>query len=185
VNGLILALLAVLLAGLGARDQITLARLTLAQGPRPATLVLAIALACATSALAAWLSLTLAPMLNANARLFFAALALAFAGGESLLLSPGRKPEEPTRSLAALAVVLLAHQITDAARFLVFALALATAAPVPAALGGAIGGAILLALAWAAPERFAWPRLRLPRPLIGAGLLLLALYLGIEAMARA
>jgi Ca2+/H+ antiporter, TMEM165/GDT1 family len=163
VNGLILALLAVLLAGLGARDQITLARLTLAQGPRPATLVLAIALACATSALAAWLSLTLAPMLNANARLFFAALALAFAGGESLLLSPGRKPEEPTRSLAALA----------------------TAAPVPAALGGAIGGAILLALAWAAPERFAWPRLRLPRPLIGAGLLLLALYLGIEAMARA
>ena len=47
----------------------------------------------------------------------------------------------PTRSLGAVALVLLARQIGDGARFAVFALAAWTVWPVTAGLGGAIGGA--------------------------------------------
>lgn len=182
MTGFILALLATILAGTGARDQMTVAQLGRAQGARPEVLVVALALGLATAALAGWASLAIAPLLNANARLFFAALALGFAGVESLLFSPGRKPEEPTRSLAAFAIVMAAHQLTDAARFLIFAIALAANAPLPAAAGGAIGSMLLLGAAWAAPEAFIWQRLRPVRRIIGAALVLLALVLGLRAM---
>jgi hypothetical protein len=182
VSAFVLALFGVLLAGLGGRDQMMLAGLVRTQGPRPGALVVAIAMACATAALAAWLSQAIAAMLNANARLFFAALALGFAGAESLLLTPGRRPEEPTRSLFALGLVVAAHQLTDAARFLVFAAALVGGVPTAAALGGAVGGAMLLAAAWSLPEWFHWKRLRLARRATGAALLALALWLGTEAM---
>ncbi len=121
-------------------------------------------------------------MLNANARLFLAALALGFAGLESLVLTPGRKPEEPTQSLAAMAVVLAAHQLTDAARFLIFAIALASHSPHAAVIGGAVGGAILLSAAWASPESFTWQRLRLIRRGIGAVLLVIGVLLGLSAV---
>lgn len=182
MTGLFLALLATLLAGVGARDQMTMAQLGRAQGARPGVLVIALALGFATAAFAAWASQAIAPMLNSNARLFLAALALGFAGAESLVLAPGRKPDEPTRSLAAFAVVMAAHQLTDAARFLIFAIALAANAPLPAALGGAAGSALLLGAAWAAPEGFTWQRLRLLRRTIGAALLLLAVVLGLRAV---
>ena len=182
MSGFILTLLAALLAGAGARDQMTVAQMARAQGPRPGLLVIALALATVTAAIAAWAAHAVAPLLNAHARLFFTALALAFAGGESLLLAPGRTAEEPTRSLGAFAIVMAAHQLTDAARFLIFAIALAANAPLPAALGGAAGGALLLGAAWASPEFFTWQRLRLARRVIGAGLLLLAIVLGLGAM---
>ncbi len=182
VSAFFLALVAVILAGAGARDQMTVAGLSRAQGSRPGVLVIVLLLALATAALAAWASLAIAPMLVAKARLFMAALALGFAGAESLLLVPGRKPEEPTQSLGALGIVLAAHQLTDAARFLIFAIALAANAPVPAAAGGAAGSMLLLAAAWAAPELFTWQRLRPMRRAIGAVLLGLALWLGLRAM---
>lgn len=181
MDGFLLSLLAVALAGLGARDQMTIAQLVVAQGSRPAVLAIGIGLCVITAALAGWASQAITPMLNANARLFLAALALGFAGLESLLFSPGKKPEEPTRSLAALAVVLAAHQLTDAARFLIFAIALASNAPLAAVIGGAAGGAILIGAAWASPEIFTWQRLRLIRRGIGAVLLVIGLLLGLSA----
>ncbi len=90
---------------------------------------------------------------------------------ESLLLAPGKPPKEPTRSLGALAIVLLAHQLTDAARFLVFAIAVAFAAPLPAA----VGGTIVLTAAWLAPELASDPRLRIARRAVGAAMLAVAL----------
>ena len=152
-------------------------------GQRPALLVLAVALTAASAAFAAWLSIAVAPLLNSGARMLFAAMALGLGGMESLLLSPGRKPEEPTRSLAATAIVLAAHQATDAARFLIFALAVATGAPVPAGMGGALGGAIMLGAAWAAPELFDWRRLRPVRRTIGVILLLVAGYAAFRVLA--
>lgn len=159
----------------------TVAQLGRAQGARPGVLAIALALGVATAALAGWASQAIAPMLNADARLFFAALALGFAGGESLLLAPGRTPEEPTRSLAAFTVVMAAHQLTDAARFLIFAIALAANAPLPAAMGGAVGSVLLIGAAWASPESFTWQRLRVARRVIGAGLVVVAIVLGLRA----
>lgn len=182
MTGLLLAFLAALLAGAGARDSVTLADMARTQGARPAALAVAIITCVGTSAAAAWASLAVAPMLNGDARLFLAGLALAFAGAESLLLGPPRAPKEPTASLAALGIVLAAHQLTDAARFLIFAIGLAAYAPVPAAAGGAAAGALLLTAAWSAPDLLTWQRMRLVRRVIGACLLLVGVMLALSVV---
>ena len=172
---MLLALIAVVFAGLGARDQVTLAHLVGRQGARPGMLVTAIAVSIVSAAIAAWAAIAIAPQLAPTARGLLAAMALGFAGVESLLLAPGKPPKEPTRSLGALAIVLLAHQLTDAARFLIFAIAVAFAAPFPAAVGGAVGGTIVLTAAWLAPELASDPRLRIARRAVGAAMLAVAL----------
>jgi Ca2+/H+ antiporter, TMEM165/GDT1 family len=184
MSAFILTFLAVLLSGLGARDQLTLAGLARVQGGRPALLVVAVLLSMVTAAFAGWAATQIAPLMAANARLLMAALALGFAGIECLLLPPSRTAREPTRSVAALAIVMAAHQLTDAARFLIFAVGLAVNAPFAAAAGGAVGGMLLLGAAWAAPEYFTWQKLRKSRRAIGAGLLIPALYLGLRAMGQ-
>lgn len=180
MTGFFLALLAALMAGVGARDQAALAQLSQAQGARPMALLVAIATAALTSAIAAWASLSVAPMLNANARLFLTGIALAFAGAELLFIALPKPPHEPTRSLAALAVVLAAHQITDAARFLIFAIGLAAYAPALAAAGGATASALLLAMAWSAPDLMARPMVRIVRRVIGALLLVAGIGLALS-----
>jgi hypothetical protein len=182
MTGFILALVGVLLAGLGARDQMTLAALSRQQGARPLVLLAAIGVCCISASLAGWAAMLIAPLMSAPARLFLAALALGFAGGEALVLSPTRVPQEPTLSLGALTFVLLAHQLTDAARFLIFGIALAADARMPATLGGGLAGILLLAAAWGAPEWFDWKRLRWVRRALGLGLLLLASWLGLQVM---
>lgn len=182
MTGLLLTLIAVVLAGIGARDQVTLAGIAERNGARAGLLVTGLVVACASAALAASAATTIAPMLTGKARMIFAAMALGAAGFESLLLSPGRKPHEPTHSLGALAIVLLAQQITDAARFLVLAIAVATAAPIAAGVGGAAGGAVVLVAAWLAPEVWRDPRLLLVRRVIGAALLLVAAVLAMRAL---
>lgn len=192
MTGFYFTLLAVLLAGFGARDQAAVAGLTLQRGARqggrvggrPGVLLTGIAVSVATAALAAWGASLMAPMLIPKARLIMAAMALGFAGLEALLIAPRRRPAEPTASLGALAIVLFAHQLTDAARFLVFALALATSAPIPAGLAGAVGSAVLLASGWTAPEAVTHRHARLARRLIGAALLLAAGFVALRAFGR-
>lgn len=176
MTGFFLAFLAVILTGLGARDQAIVAALTERQGQRAGLLAVAIAAGVATAALAAWAGSAVIPTLTGKARLFLAALALALAGAE-MLLPQRRKPAEPTHSLGAAAIVLLACQLTDAARLLVFAIAVASAAPLPAGIGGAVGGAAALTGAWLSPELFSNPRLSRARRAAGV-VLLLALVLG-------
>jgi hypothetical protein len=182
MTGLFLAFLAALLAGAGARDQITLAGMAKAQGARPAALAVAITTCAITSSAATWASLSVAPLLNGDARQFLAGLALVFAGGESLLLGRPRAPKEPTQSLAALAIVMAAYQLTDSVRFLIFAIGLAAYAPAAAAAGGTAAGALLLSLAWSAPDLLGGRQLGLARRVIGAGLLLAGLALGFSAV---
>ena len=182
MTGFYFAFLAVLLAGLGARDQATVANLTLRQGARLGVLAMGIAVSVATAAVAAWAASLIAPMLPPAARLFLAAFALGLAGSEALLLSPRNKPKEPTHSLGAFGIVILAQQLGDAARFLVFATAVATNAPIPAGVGGAVAGVALLAAGWFAPESVGQPLLRKLRRAIGAVMLLLAIYLGGSVM---
>ena len=182
MTGFILTLVAVLLSGLGARDQLTMASLTRNLGPRPAALIVGILVCCATAFFAGYAAVLIAPLLTAPARLFLAALALGLAGIEALLLSPGRDARESTHSLGALFAVLMANQLTDAARFLIFGVALAADARMPAVLGGALGGMLLLTAAWAAPEAFTWQRLRWIRRALGLLMLILAVWLGLHVI---
>jgi putative Ca2+/H+ antiporter (TMEM165/GDT1 family) len=173
VTGFLFAFLAVLVASLGARDTVLLAQLTRAQGPRAGVLASALVAAAATSAFAGWAALALLPQMLPPARVVFAALALVVAGAEMLVLSPSRGPEEPTRSLFAVLLVLAAQQVTDASRLLILALGVGTASPVEAALGGGAASVAMVAAAWLAPDLPTLPWLRLARRIAG-GLLLVA-----------
>jgi hypothetical protein len=173
--------LAVLLAGLGARDQLTVASLSRSQGLRPGVLLTGLAVAVATVVFVVWAASAVAPLLAPRARLVMMAIALAFAGVEALWPFTAKQPDEPTASLGALAIVLLAHQLTDAARFLVFALGV-TLAPVTIGIGGATAGAASIAAGWMLPEVFCNPRMRLVRGTVGAFMLLAALIVGFEAL---
>jgi hypothetical protein len=174
--------LAVLLAGVGARDQVLVAGLSRSQGKRPGVLLTGLAIAIATAVFAVWAAAMVAPLLAPGTRLMMVAIALAFAGVEALWPFAAKQPEEPTASLGALGIILLAHQLTDAARFLIFALAVALAAPVTAGLGGAVAGAVSIAAGWLLPVVFGDPRMRLARGLVGAFMLLAAVIIGFQAL---
>lgn len=180
--GLFLSLIACLVVTIAGREQLRVARLADGLGPAPPLFVAIAISAIASSALAAWLGSLLAPMMPAAGKQMFLALALLLAGLEVALLRAGKKPAEPTRSFGAILVVLFSAQLTDAARFLVLALAVATAEPVPAAIGGALGSGI--ALCMAAGLAGQWEA-RVPTRIIGwtvGGLLvLIALVLGLSA----
>lgn len=182
MTGFMLAFIGVLLAGTGARDQLLVAALVSSQGFRRGVLLAGFAVSIATAAFAGWAASLVAHTMSGNARQFLAAMALGLAGLEALLLRPGRQAAEPTHSIGALVLVLAAMQATDAARFLVFGIALAAQAPLQAAAGGAAGGMVLIGSAWMVPEMFTWRLLRVPRRVIGAGLIILAATLGLHAM---
>jgi len=99
------------------------------------------------------------------------AIALVIAGAEMVVFGPPKAPAEPTRSLFAAGLVFAGWQMGDAARLLVLALGVATAAPVPAAIGGAAASMAVLSLGWAAPSLPLLMPLRRLR--IGAGILLM------------
>ncbi|MEE4453968.1 hypothetical protein [Novosphingobium resinovorum] len=175
-----LTLIAVLLAGFGARDQLIVAGLSLRQGRRPAVLVVALLTCIATAALAAWAAALMLERLPPPARTIFAAIALALAGLESMILAPRRDLREPTNSLGALALVLLAGQLTDAARFLVFGMGVGLAAPSTAGVAGALGGIVLATFAWRCPELLGAPAARWTRRVTGTVLVLAALAMGMR-----
>lgn len=170
-----LTFIAVLLAGIGARDQATVASLAMVQGRRPAVLIVAVLTSVLTAAFAAWAAKWMLGQLPPPARTIFAAIALGMAGLESLVLVSRRMPREPTNSLGALGLVLLGHQVTDAVRFLVFGMGVGLAGPWPAGAAGALGGAILAAFACAWPQALGIPAARWTRRIAGALLLLVAI----------
>lgn len=181
MTGLFLTLLATLLVGFGARDQVLVAQLAERQGARPSLLLVAMASGGLAAALAAWGGAQVAGLMVAPARLLLVAIAVGLAGLELLAMRPRAAAVEPTHSLGAFALVIFAIQLTDAARFMVFALAALTQAPLTSAMGGAIGAAAVVAAGWmiAAPLQAAW----LPALRRGLGGLLLLVALGMAARA--
>ncbi|MEP7222705.1 MAG: hypothetical protein ABI673_08575 [Novosphingobium sp.] len=184
MSGFLFAFLCAVLAGIGARDQVLVAQLSARLGPHPGLLVVALCTGGAASAGAAFaasaMSAQMATAMGGPARLVFAALALAIAGAEALLSRPRKPADEPTRSLVAAAVVLLAGQLTDAVRLVVLALALLTAAPIPVGMGGAAASAALLGTAWAFPALATNHRTALARRIAGGILLIAALVLALR-----
>lgn len=177
MSAFLLALLAALVAGLGARDQMVVAELAVRRGPGLGLLVTAMAAALLSAAIAGWLGGQVAPQLLPRARSILVAMALGLAALELVVLRPRRQAAEPTESLGALAVVLLAHQVTDAARLLVFAIAAASAVPVLAMLGGAAGCGLSMAMAVTGGADLLRLPLRWMRTGLGVVLGLVAIYM--------
>jgi hypothetical protein len=170
-----LTFMAVLLSGIAARDQMTIAALTRAQGQRFGVLATGLACAAASSALAGYAAAKFLGTIPFPARPVLQAIALGLAGLESLILSPRRDPREPTHSLGALGLVLVAHQVTDAARFTLFGLAIGMGAPLAAGLGGGLAGLVLVAAAWALAPLFATRWIRAVRKVVGGLLVVIAI----------
>lgn len=180
--GFLFAFVAALIAGFGARDQVMVAHLSMRLGARASLLLVAWGGAVVASVLAAWGAATLAAQVPDAGRLLLAAIALAAAGAEALLLRPSAPPAEPTRSLAAIAIVLFAFQLTDSARFLAFAAALATMAPVAAGAGVAAASVVVLGVAaLAGNELVRLPMARMRR-VAGVILCLAALVVAVPAL---
>ncbi len=176
--GFLFAVLAVLIAGLGARDQLLVAGMVERQGARRSTLVVALLSGAVTATIAALAAARVGGDLAGPVRQMLAALALGLAGIELLFARRIRLPAEPTDSLGALALVLLAQQLTDAARFLLFAIAVAVDTPWAAGLGGALGAAGVALIGWLGGGALTALPLTTARRIGGAVLLLAALALG-------
>lgn len=174
MTGFLLSLMATLVLGLGSRDQVLMAGFSARMGQRPSLLIVGIISAVAAAAGAVWLAGSFAPLLEPAARKMLAVLALGLAALEMIVIRPKPLPGEPTQSLGAFSLVLLSLQLTDAARFVLFAIVVASLLPAASGLGGAIGGAAIIAAGWAAGNALlALPLTRIRRWL-GAALLLIA-----------
>ena len=184
MSGFLFAFIALLITGIGARDQLLVAALAERRGQRPAALLVGAGSAAVTAAIAAAGAAFVIPLLNGSARLLVAALALALAGAEMLIARASPTPQEPTDSLGAFALVLFAQQLTDAARFVLFGIAVATGAILPAAIGGAAGGAGVVAAGWLGAGALARRNLIPLRRGLGAVVLALAAALALRAMGR-
>ncbi len=170
---------AALLLTVGARDQLLVARLA---NPLGGLILLAALLsAIFTAGLMALAGDAIAALLPDAARQMLVAIALLVAAFELFWPVREKRVQEPTRSPFAAFVVLLARQWGDAARFLVFALAAATALPAFVALGGAAGAAVALAGGWALGEELEGLPLRAFRLAMGAVVLIAGLAMGLGA----
>lgn len=182
VDGFLLSLLLVFALAMGGRDQWMVAQWAAALGQSAALLTVAVLCACVSAAAMAWVGAEFVALLPRRAAQMLVAFALGMAAIELALPVRIKPPKEPTRSLGALAIVLLARQVGDGARFAVFALAAWSALPIAAGLGGALGGAAAVTVGWAAgAETLArWP-LMMVRRALAACLAIAALFVGLNA----
>lgn len=182
MSSLFFAFIAVLLGTIGARDQRIVAHFSSASKRGPGVLAAAVVSAAFSAMAMALAGQVIAGLLPDPAKTMLVAIALLFATIELAWPARYEAPEEPTRSLAAIVIVLMARQFGDGARFLVFAIAAATGAPMLAGIGGALGGALALAAAWAAGEEtLARAPLRATRLVLAALALALAITTGLTA----
>jgi hypothetical protein len=180
MSGFFLALMACLAVLLPGRECVRVAQLAARLGAG-AGLLAALAISAVVScALAAWAGTLLAPAMPGPARQMLVAFALLLAAVELAWRAAPPAPAEPTRSAGAMLVVLLASQLTDGARFLVFALAVATGEAVTVALGGAL--ASVAALTAAALAGAHWPAAARLRPLCWIVAGVLAVFGAVTAM---
>ncbi len=182
MDSFLFSALLVFAIGLGGRDQILVARL--ADGLQQSFQLFALGTVCAvlSAAVMAFAGATLAELLPPRAADMLVAFALAAAAFELFWPVKLKAFEEPTRSLGAIGLVLLARQMGDAARFVVFALAAQATYPVVTFVGGGVGGAAAIGLGWTlgATLEDKMP-LRAIRLVLGVCLILAALLIGLNA----
>lgn len=178
---LMFAFAAVLLVSTGGRDWLLAARLSEKLGNIPALLIVGVIASAASAALMAFAGALIAQAMPGPAQAMLVAIALLVAAVELAWQRDARLPDEPTRSFVPVLIVLLARQVGDAARFLVFALA-AGGAAVLAGAGGALGGMAAMAIAvLAGPDIAQRAPLRAIRLGIAAILAIAAIWIGLSA----
>jgi putative Ca2+/H+ antiporter (TMEM165/GDT1 family) len=182
MDGFLLAFVLVAVCALGGRDQVMVGQWADALGARAQLLVTGCLTAAIAAAAMAWIGADLAHILPRRAGQMLVAFALLAAAVELAWPVRLEPPREPTRSLGAFALVLLARQVGDAARFAVFALAAWSAQGVTAGLGGALGGAAAVGVGWTlGAEGLARRPLRVVRGMLAAAALSAALFIAIDA----
>jgi len=177
-----LALIAAALATLAGRESVRVARLSQALGASAPRLVVLWVASIASAAFAGLVAVELSIIMAPAAKAMLAAFALILGAIELVVLRARPAPSEPTRSLPAIFLVLLAAQVTDAARLLILAVAASTGGPWLAAAGGALGSGAMLTAAWTLRGEF---ERRLPLRALrwgaAAALMLAGLYVGLNA----
>lgn len=182
MSGFFLALLACLAVELPGRDGVRVAQLAARLGAGAGLLAAVWISAIAASGLAVWATTLIGPAMSGPARQMLVAFALALAAVELALRRAPPAPAEPTRSAGAILLVLLAAQLTDGARLIVLALAVATKAPLAVAAGGALASGAALTVAAVAAAR--WPdagRLKPVRLAVAGVLLVFGIVTGLDA----
>lgn len=182
MDSFLFALVSVLLLSTGGKDQILVARLSHRLGQSMGLLVTAAFCCVLSAAIMALAGASLAALLPLAAQRMLIAIALLIAAVE--MFWPVRLPEqrEPTRSLGAIGLVLLARQLGDAARFTVFAFAAGTVIAPLAGVGGALGGIGAMLIGWMMREELeAKLPLRTIRIALGVALLVTAALIALIA----
>ncbi len=126
----------------------TVARLAEQLGPSHGLLATGALVSGISATIMAVAGFSIAKMLPGPAKQMLVAFALLAAAIELFWPVRLKRSGEPTRSLGAIGIVLFLKQISDAARFAIFAFAAATALAPMAAIGGALGGSAALLLGW-------------------------------------
>ncbi len=177
-----LAFIAVLVTSIGSRDQLLVAQLSLRLGRSYGLLGTGWLVAIATAGIMAWGGQAAAQVLPGEGKTMLVAIAMVLAGAELAWPNRVKAAKEPTRSLGAIALVLFSRQLGDAGRFLIFAIAAATGAPVLAGIGGALGAGAAVTLGWLMAESLEDERPLRPVRLVLAGIILLAgIIIGLSA----
>ena len=178
-----IALVLAFLTAIGGRDQLLIARLRAANGSRGGLSLLMTGIVCAlaTGAFATWAGGLVDAMISDAAETMLVAFALGLAGVELLWPNREKRLIEPTRSLGAIALVLLARQVSDGPRFVIFALAANSGAVLLTGIGGALGGAIAIVLGWSLADGLERLPLRPVRLGLGIVVLIGAVVIGLTA----
>ncbi len=181
MESFLFCLIAVFALSIGARDQLMMARMSESSGGAGSLIIIGVIVCALSAAAMAFAGSGIAALLPVRAQHMLIAFALIAAAIELAWPVKMKKADEPTQSLGAFGIVLAAAQVRDAARFAVFAFAAgATMAPV-AGLGGALGGAAALALAWTmGAELEQWP-LKMIRRLLAIAALIGGVLIGLSA----
>ena len=167
---------------LGGRDQVIVARLAETLERSVALLMLGAVCAAISAGVMTWAGMALAQIMPPRAAEMLVAFALATAAVELLWPVKLKGMDEPTRSLGAIGLVLLARQVGDAARFIVFAFAAGATYPLTSALGGASGGFAAVALGWVmGSDLEAKLPLRAIRITMAVCLIVAAIFIGLNA----
>lgn len=177
MSAFLLALVATLLASTGGRDQRLVAQLSERLSAPVPLLVAATVSAAVAAMIAAAFGEALALLLPSAAKTMLVAFALILGAIELAWPILQREPAEPTRSVFAVILVIVARQIGDGPRFLILAIAAAYGSPWMAGAGGALGGVAALVVGWALGGQLyaKWP-LRAIRLAIAAVLFLAGIY---------
>lgn len=182
MDSFLLCLVMTFAIAFGGREQLIVAQFS--ESLERSLPLLATGALCAllSAAIMAYAGSSLAAILPPRAAAMLVAFALAIAAFELIWPVKLKVMEEPTRSLIAIGIVVLARQVGDAARFVIFAFAAEATYPTTALIGGAIGGIAAVALGWsvglAALEKFP---LRIIRRALGVCLFVAAAVIGLNA----